>query len=475
MTFEEFIQEISAEIRQRFPGYEIHEERVEKLQGQSYNGLVIRAADSNIGMTVDLDGLYKQLEDGMDLEEILSKITDIVKSTEYPLKDTEIDDLKDYARMKDKLVLQMVPVEGNQEMLSKVPHKLVKDMAVVYRFLIDQGVKGEASILLTNENIKAFGVTEKQLEADAKEACERNHPLSVRPMESVLFGIPEEEVTEQGLWVVANDTGRYGAAVIAYPDALEKVAEKLGSGFYLIPSSIHEMLAVPDGAEMNAKEIDMMIVGVNNTEVSPEERLTNHSYHYDKEARLFEHGTVYEERKAKEQEEEKAREAAKEQSGSIVREDEEEYHPEEKATVLLVEPGRYPRPVEMSMELESLQQAVGGFIEATYPFEDEMACIICNEEGKINGMELNRALYDEHGNIDDIIAGTFIIAGLKFEGFGSLTPEQMKKYEAQFHQPESFMRWGNHFVAIPAKDRDEKAREAAAKHSPKREKAVEAR
>ena len=113
MTFEEFIQEISAEIRQRFPGYEIHEERVEKLQGQSYNGLVIRAADSNIGMTVDLDGLYKQLEDGMDLEEILSKITDIVKSTEYPLKDTEIDDLKDYAHMKDKLILQMVPVEGN--------------------------------------------------------------------------------------------------------------------------------------------------------------------------------------------------------------------------------------------------------------------------------------------------------------------------------------------------------------------------
>ena len=225
MTFEEFIQEISAEIRQRFPGYEIHEERVEKLQGQSYNGLVIRAADSNIGMTVDLDGLYKQLEDGMDLEEILSKITDIVKSTEYPLKDTEIDDLKDYARMKDKLVLQMVPVEGNQEMLSKVPHKLIKDMAVVYRFLIDQGVKGEASILLTNENIKAFGVTEKQMEADAKEACERNHPLSVRPMESVLFGIPEEEVTEQGLWVVANDTGRYGAAVIAYPDALERIAE----------------------------------------------------------------------------------------------------------------------------------------------------------------------------------------------------------------------------------------------------------
>ena len=131
MTFEEFIQEISAEIRQRFPGYEIHEERVEKLQGQSYNGLVIRAADRNIGMSVDLDGLYKQLEDGLDLEEILSKITDIVKSTEYPLKDTEIDDLKDYARMKDKLVLQMVPAEGNQEMLSKVPHKLVKELAVV--------------------------------------------------------------------------------------------------------------------------------------------------------------------------------------------------------------------------------------------------------------------------------------------------------------------------------------------------------
>ena len=79
--------------------------------------------------------------------------------------------------------------------------------------------------------------------------------------------------------------------------------------------------------------------------------------------------------------------------------------------VLLVKPGMYPQQVQIGCELEDLQAAVGGSIEAVYPFEDPVA-IICNEEGKMNGSELNRCLRDDEGQIYDILAGDFLIAGL---------------------------------------------------------------
>ena len=119
--------------------------------------------------------------------------------------------------------------------------------------------------------------------------------------------------------------------------------------------------------------------------------------------------------------------------------------------VLVVEPMKAPYEKEINPGLESLQHEVGGWIEAMGLDDD--SCIICNEEGKINGMELNRAIKDEHGRIADIIAGTFLVVGSGEENFDSLTPEQIEKYKKQFRYPETFMRFGGEIVAIPIKPR----------------------
>ena len=116
--------------------------------------------------------------------------------------------------------------------------------------------------------------------------------------------------------------------------------------------------------------------------------------------------------------------------------------------VLLVEPGQYPRMVTISGELESLQKTVGGYIQAVYPFEDPVA-IVCDEEGKMNGAALNRALRDEDGQIVDILAGPFFVCGLGEEDFASLPKELTEKYENMFHQPESFLKLGSRIMAIP--------------------------
>ena len=119
--------------------------------------------------------------------------------------------------------------------------------------------------------------------------------------------------------------------------------------------------------------------------------------------------------------------------------------------VLLVQPNAYPKKISVGTELEDLQAMVGGDIEVTYPFEDEVA-IILNESGKINGLPLNRAIYTEDGDMQDIYAGDFLVVGLTEDDFGSLSPEQMDKFEKLFHQPECFMKMGRSIMAMPLPD-----------------------
>lgn len=134
----------------------------------------------------------------------------------------------------------------------------------------------------------------------------------------------------------------------------------------------------------------------------------------------------------------------------------------EKMDVLLIKPGMYPQQIQIGTELEDLQKAVGGDIQAIYPYEEEVA-LIMNEEGKMQGFELNRSLRDEKGEAYDIIAGDFLVVGLGEEDFGSLSPELMKQFEEKFHQPEMFVRMGRSIMSLPVPDDKVKKAEATEK------------
>ena len=124
-----------------------------------------------------------------------------------------------------------------------------------------------------------------------------------------------------------------------------------------------------------------------------------------------------------------------------------------KISVLLVEPNKYPKMIEIDDTLEVMQTVVGGDIEEYMPFEDEVA-IICNEEGKITGMAPNRAVYEENSReMLDIICGKFFIVYAPFEAerFQFLPPDLAEKYREKFKYPERFMRVNNEIVAVPFK------------------------
>ncbi len=117
--------------------------------------------------------------------------------------------------------------------------------------------------------------------------------------------------------------------------------------------------------------------------------------------------------------------------------------------VLVIEPGECPVEKEIGSSLEDMQRLVGRHIQVVYPFTEEVA-LACNEEGKLQGLPLNRALRDAGGEVYDIISGTFFLcaAPADRENFESLTEEQVKKYSALFHSSETFLNLGGQILCL---------------------------
>ena len=123
---------------------------------------------------------------------------------------------------------------------------------------------------------------------------------------------------------------------------------------------------------------------------------------------------------------------------------------ESEITVVACYPGQSATVIRIQNTLEAKQAFVGGYIQVVYPFDD--VAIVCNENGKVNGMDPCRALFDESGDIYDIIVGPFLICGLDDEGFISLTKEQQEQYLAMFRHPQMFFLLNGEMVAIPVEE-----------------------
>lgn len=125
---------------------------------------------------------------------------------------------------------------------------------------------------------------------------------------------------------------------------------------------------------------------------------------------------------------------------------------ENKIEVVFLQPGKSARCVEISNDLGAMQDLVGGNIEEYMPFEDDVA-IICNDGGKIRGLELNRGIYDKDGKLQEIICGDFFIcyAPIDSENFLSMPEDLKKKYGDKFKYPEKFYRTKDGIKAVKIK------------------------
>lgn len=454
MSYEEFLDAAKDAAKTRHPEADVTIQKVEKLQGESYVGLSVRPEGQNAAVTLNLHELHDQVvENPKRLAAVMSEFLSGLDKAISQIPQVDTKQFTEYENVKGNLMMQVIPVEPNKEKLAQIPHKTIEDIAVVYRIDVSDARHHNASVLVTNQMMEHFGITPEQLHQDAVASQMANHPPTLKNMSEMMAEMSGGmmDMPESPMWVATVEGGVNGAAAVQIPEFMDQAAEKLGGNFFVLPSSIHECLFIKDDGEFQRPLLEEMVQSVNATEVSAADFLSDSVYHYDSEARVFEKATTFESRVA---EAAVAYETAAPEMGGA----KTATTTKETMTVLLVEPEKYPRPVEIGTDLEDLQKTVGGYIEVTYPF-DENVGLVMNEEGKLEGLPLNRALRDDEGQIYDVVAGSFLVVGLTEESFGSLTPDQMQKFEQQFHQPEVFIHMGKGVMALPMPDEAVKLQE----------------
>ena len=449
MSYEEFLDIAKDAAKARHPEAEVTIQKVEKLQGESYVGLSVRPEGQNAAVTMNLHELHDQAAGNPKrLAEVMSDFLYGLDKAIEQIPQVDVRRFQDYEQVKGSLMMQVIPVEPNKEKLEQLPHKTIEDIAVVYRIDVSDARHYNASTLVTNQMMEHFGITQEQLHQDAVTSQMAHRPPTLKNMSEMMAEMSGGmmDMPESPMWVATVEGGVHGAAAVQIPEFMDQAAEKLGGNFFVLPSSIHECLFIKDDGEFQRPQLEEMVQNVNAAEVSAADFLSDSVYHYDSEARVFEKATTFESRVAE---------------AAVAYETAAPETAKETMTVLLVEPGKYPQPVEIGTDLEDLQKAVGGYIQVTYPF-DEQVGLVMNEDGKLEGMPLNRALRDDDGQIYDVVAGPMLVVGITEESFGSLSPDQMQRFEQQFHQPEVFIRMGKGIMALPMPDEAVKLQEEKA-------------
>lgn len=308
MNFEEFRGAMKDALHDRIVDAEIQDAQVNKLQGESYRGIMVKENGSTIGVNISLETAYREYLKGADLTEMSDKMAETaLEALDKKALGVDLEDLKDYSVMKDNLMIQVVNAKENADMLSNIPYKKIEDLAEICRIDVSGDTNSGATILVTDDLLKHYGVTKEQLFEDAEKTAPEKHPLSIRSMASVIEGITGEkdieEHSEMPLVVATNENGLLGAGVIAYPEFMEKASEAVGGDFFLLPSSIHEVLVMKDDGEQSIATLEDMVRSVNESTVEKADQLSDSVYHFDSREKVFELAEKFEERHAAREEE----------------------------------------------------------------------------------------------------------------------------------------------------------------------------
>ena len=208
----------------------------------------------------------------------------------------DLQGLSNYAAVKDRLTVKLTGRAGNEEILEKLPHHDMEDMAVIYKIRIYGDACKTALAAVTNTMLKQYGITAKQLHRDAVEAASAHQPYVIRTMAETLnelCGCTWKQEDAVPMYVATNKERMNGASVLVYPDFMETAAERLRDSFYVLPSSIHEVILLPEKLGHDIQELQAMVRNINADIVAPEDRLSNSVYHYDRKEHLFELADKY--------------------------------------------------------------------------------------------------------------------------------------------------------------------------------------
>lgn len=316
VDYQEFKDNFKDLVEKTFEDKGIHDVEVENRLvdkiNETYDAFTIKHTGSDVGVNISVTEAYRAYAtDEADIKTIANAMVNrtVEALLNAPVISEGINDIQNYDVMKNKLVMEVVSAETNAELLETVPHKDIEDMAVVYRFDVKDIVGEGATVIVTNKMLDNYGITPEQLHEDALKNAPEIRPIVIQGMAEVLakqMGVEDMEMLglnippeQEQIFVASVPDNVHGAGILAYEDFMDKASERVGNqSFFILPSSIHELLIVPDNGMMDLHSLEQMVREVNATTVDPSEKLTDNVYHYDATDKIFELGGKFVERQA---------------------------------------------------------------------------------------------------------------------------------------------------------------------------------
>ena len=281
--------------------------QITKNNGVVLHGITVSKDGMNISPNIYMDGLYAAYEEGETFRAVMDKVRRIYKESK-PEASVDMSFFLDYEKMKEKVVFKAVGYARNKELLRQIPHILFLDMALVFYCHVPQKELDSATILVYNSHLKMWGVTKERLYWDAQKNTPRILPARILSMEEMMKEIcsvdeigegkmedmeqtAEENAPDSGfgkggrMFVLGNEKKLFGAAAMFYRDTIEEFSDEMGKSIFILPSSVHEVILVPDDGLQEPEELWKMVCEINETQVEPEDVLTDSVYYFSRKCK----------------------------------------------------------------------------------------------------------------------------------------------------------------------------------------------
>lgn len=254
-----------------------------KNNNKERRGLVFFEEGINISPTIYLEEAYKEFQEGTDLHKIVQEILEVYESARFS-KRWETEKLREFEKIKKSILCKLINREKNKEFLKDTPYIPFFDLAIVCYVLIELSERGIATMPVKTSQLEMWGIGEMELFQVAMENVQKQFPAELCRMKEVIAGMlgmnmPDEE--DDFMYVLSNEMRSFGAICILYNHMLELIGEELMENYYIIPSSIHEMIIIPESKAPKREEIEQMVIEINETQVEEEEVLSNRVYFYN--------------------------------------------------------------------------------------------------------------------------------------------------------------------------------------------------
>lgn len=291
MSFEEFTEDVLKEIRLKMgDAFQIGKRDVTKNNDVKQTGIEVIKEEAGIGPCVYLDELYREYKaDGMKFSEVVDEVYRMILKCEGDAPDFDISGFREWRTVRGDIYPKLVNAKQNKELLEKIPHRNFMDLAVVYYAVArDHVQKDIGTILIHDEHMEIWGQEEENLYRTAMmNMCADGEAdfTDIRTIVERMTGIsfPDNDSRDADMYVLTNSRRCFGAAEILDKKTLRIIADKVGDGFIVLPSSVHETIVLPPKDETEYKWLATQVQEVNDSQVDIEERLSYHVYVYNRD------------------------------------------------------------------------------------------------------------------------------------------------------------------------------------------------